>query len=226
MAYHVFLLSLTVAARELTFFVKQQPSKIQRLEEIFHAVSDPDHKDYGKHLTHKEVIEYQRPTPTDLLAVKTHIAQFSGVGSVRESLAGDKVVVSLIDGAGGLLLLPSAVLGAVDFVADTAPVQTSILDPTPNRTRTTPTAREITPTAAVTDPTPSAYACLKKQVNPTCLRKAYGINDTKSTQPHNSQAVIVNQEYKPADLAAFFKAYDLPAMTTPIKNVGKNGHTF
>jgi propanediol dehydratase large subunit len=207
-----------VSARELTFFVKQQSSKLLDLEEKFHAVSNPKDPDYGKHLSHEQVIELQRPTAANVKLVKTHIAQFDDiVDYVAETIAGDKIVVTLKDQAAHghlrvseLTQMPDSMSVAVDFVADTAPVSANLLSPSPVANRTTALSAS-TVSSSDSDP----YACLQEQVNPTCLRSAYGIGETESTQAHNSQAVIVNQCYRTKDLDSFLKEYKLPALTTP-----------
>jgi tripeptidyl-peptidase-1 len=192
--------------------VKQQPHRIAELEKIFHAVSDPDHADYGKHLTHIEVIEYQRPTAEHLHNVRTHLANYS----VRESLAGDKLVVTLGDSDDNRLFqpLPPLVIDAVDMVTGGIRSPRSILTPARKRKVITTTSRAL---ASAADP----QACLQERVDPTCIRAAYGLNDAKaSAGTKASQAVIVNQAYKPADIAKFLAKYKLPAMPIPIKNVG------
>jgi tripeptidyl-peptidase-1 len=57
----------------------------------------------------------------------------------------------------------------------------------------------------------SPSACLSPLtgVTPTCIRAAYGVGDLTVSNPDNVQAVIVNQEFLPSDLAAFQSKYHL-----------------
>jgi len=78
--------------------------------------------------------------------------------------------------------------------------------------------------------TPRTYTgpqdCLFDRVTPECLRTAYGLNSTSAGQPasSNAQAVIVNQHFKPADLASFEQKHGLPAQPVA-KLIGQNDDT-
>jgi hypothetical protein len=204
---------------ECTFFVKQQPSRIAQLEASFHAVSDPDSLSYGEHLQFDAVVELQRPRADHLRSVREHIASVAPGGLVRESLAGDKLVVSVPPAVGleGLMQLPDSVSEAVDMVTGGG-AAVAIQVPSSRNSSAVQSEAQLASADA------SPYDCLKDAVTPTCLRSAYGLNGTKSTQPQNSQAVIVNQNYLAHDLEIFFKRYKLPG-PVPVRNVGKNSGT-
>jgi hypothetical protein len=165
-------------------------------------------------LTHAEVIELQRPTAEHLRTVRAHLAQFNC--SIRESLAGDKLVVTLVDNTESTLLLeqlPPAVLAAVDMVSGSRRASQSIDGPARK-------TRALTSSAAAPSASANPYKCLADKVNPTCLHAAYGLNQAKaSAGTKASQAVIVNQAYNKGDIKDFLSTYKLPALLTPIKNV-------
>jgi tripeptidyl-peptidase-1 len=63
-------------------------------------------------------------------------------------------------------------------------------------------------------------ACLAQQVDPKCLRSAYGLNAyVAKTTTTIGQCVVVNNYYKPADLADFESENGLPKQSI-VKNVG------
>ena len=57
----------------LTVFVKHQRQLVSRLEEIFHAVSDPASDRYGQHLSHVEASRFQEPTAADVATVNRSV---------------------------------------------------------------------------------------------------------------------------------------------------------
>lgn len=67
-----------------------------------------------------------------------------------------------------------------------------------------------------TDP----QSCLGQKVEPKCLRSAYGLNKyVASNTTSVSQAVIVNNYYKPSDLSSFERKYFLPNQNVVVNNV-------
>jgi tripeptidyl-peptidase-1 len=200
---------------ELTFFVKQQAHLLAELESKFHSVSDPDSADYGKHLTLEETVKYQRPSEEHLSMLAKHVASVGG-NIVDQSVAGDKVVVQFPPGLSVEHVFPQHLESAVDFVGGLPRDSRDSMQPLQSPSRRPHPAKPTEETL-----TANPYDCLKERVTPTCLRAAYGLNDTHGTNPKNGQAVIVNQEYGPLDLKLFLAKYKLPKQQI-VKNVGRN----
>lgn len=74
---------------ELQFALKRNSGRVDQLRSRFQAVSDPDHKDYGKHLTQAEAAELLRPLTHAEETVRSWLAaelrdkkDFAGLASI------------------------------------------------------------------------------------------------------------------------------------------------
>ena len=201
-------LSLGETSR-VTIFVKQEFYKVKKLLSVLERVSDPHNPDYGKFLTHEQVVDLQRPQPKDLLAVEQHIASLGGT-IVSRSIAGDKLTASFPSHFSKLV--PTPITTAVDMVC-VHEASGSNFAPKLRKQKPAPLRQRVNKD--------NPQSCLADRVTPPCLRTAYGLGDLVGTQSNNSQAVVVNQGFKPADLSAFVTKYQVLAKST-VHTVGKN----
>jgi tripeptidyl-peptidase-1 len=195
----------SVAGREnqvVTYFLKQGGAEQILVEAL--AVSDPRSERYGDFLSFERVLELQQPATGSLERVHAHLDAIGALDR-RVSQAGDKVVA----------VVPKAVrLSAHEVPQELQDVLDGVLTPSdefvfqPPKRRIRPMANASHRAAA-----DDASACLSPLtgVTPTCLRKAYGVGDMHASHPDNLQALIVNQEFLPSDLAAFLSKYNLPS---------------
>lgn len=198
---------------ELTFAVKQQ--NLARLEDTFHAVSNPDGQQYGHHLTLDEVNALTAPLAEDVASLMSWL-HTSGVqpGSIRTSGNMDFLVVTTTVGQAESLLqgqyheyqhatgasalrmetepqLPSEVLHCVDFVS---PTNQQLPRNLPHR-------------AALRN---SQGISSEGFTNtPKSLRKLYSVGDVEGSAVGNKQAVtgFLEQHRTNVDLQEFFKTY-------------------
>lgn len=187
----------------VTYFLKQSGAHELRTEAL--SISDPSSDRYGDFLSFERVLELQRPVAGSLEMVHLHLDKL-GALERRVSKAGDKVMAVLPESVG---------LSAHEVPAELRDVVDGLLTPSDEWFLQPPVqrrARQLTNTTRVgTDPS----ACLSPftGVTPTCLKTAYGVGNLQSSHPDNLQAVIVNQEFLPSDLAAFQSKYNLPTQT-------------
>eukprot|EP00756_Hemistasia_phaeocysticola_P009952 Hpha_TRINITY_DN14973_c1_g10::TRINITY_DN14973_c1_g10_i1::g.144680::m.144680/K01279/TPP1, CLN2; tripeptidyl-peptidase I len=189
---------------EVTLWVKHQEGNIKKLEETFHAVSDPQSARYGQHLSFEEVVELQRPLDSHVRAVRQWIDSVGGQ-EIKASVAGDKIVAHIPQ---EVLLASTEVSSALDMVSSSALVDKAMSKP----------RREHRKPQLQADP----QKCLATRAVPPCIRTAYGLGNTTAVSKDNSQAVIVNQNYKQSDLNRFCSQYNLNACPKTVTNVGTN----
>merc|ERR1719253_429935 len=148
-----------------------------------------------------EVLALQRPLPAHAALLAGHLAE-AGATNVTWSKAQDKVTCTVP----AAYAAPQSVLAAVDGILG---LEDWAASDTPRRG-----------VRGARDSAPGAQGCLAEQVTPECLRKAYGLDQERSSHPANLQAVIVNQGFKPSDLATFQQEHGLPSQPVS-KLVGK-----
>ena len=217
---------ITTTRGEVTFFLKQ--ARAAELTRAFVRVSDPASAEWGAFLSHEEVLELQRPLGEHVAMVERHLAEIGATG-VRWSTARDKVVATVTkmttttttaaraepaedEGVSSLLLLllPDKLRAAVDFVADNSRPRALVPTAAPMKQRSS-RARARSPSSPATTAT-NPQDCLFDRAIPPCIRTAYGVNSTAATfSGFNAQAVIVNEGFKPSDLAHFEREHGLPA---------------
>jgi tripeptidyl-peptidase-1 len=198
---------------ELTFALKQQ--NLEKLEEIFLAVSDPASAQYGQHLTHDEVSELVAPRDSDVQAVMGWL-RGQGVqdSAIRASKNSDFIhVVTNVEKAEQLLngryheykhfggassalrmesdpVLPDHVSSILDFVSPTVQQLPRNL---PLRNQRKPASLQG---GAFTN-------------TPNELRTLYNVGDVEASAPGNKQAVtgFLEQHRTNTDLQEFFRLY-------------------
>lgn len=108
--------------------------------------------------------------------------------------------------------MPSSLADAIDFVAVSTPVR---------RTRHEQPAEVTAKVATTPSDSDDPQACLFDRAVPPCIRTAYGVTGAANATSFNGQAVIVNQPFKPSDLAAFEREHKLPSQAVA-HTVGHN----
>jgi len=201
--------ALAIASQDdlhtITFFVKQ--SGAEQIIEHALAVSNPSSERYGDFLTFEDVVALQRPAQGSLDKVNEFLDRLGALDR-RVSPAEDKIV-AVVPASHGLSAktVPFELEEVIDGIL--TPGDDWKFQPTVKRRHRQ--LGNLTKMQQVSSPP----ACLSPLigVTPTCLRKAYGVGDLTVTHPDNLQAVIVNQEFLPSDLAAFQSKYGLKAQT-------------
>lgn len=191
---------------ELTFGVRQRNT--HRLEAELMRVSDPDSKDYGKHLSHEQVHAIIAPAPEDIAAVEAFIRSNGGVPK-RVTPSGDFITADVTVAQAEKMLaaeyhqythpstsatvhratagysLPDDVAAAVDLVAPTTHLP------------------GITKTQKAGNLRASGYN------TPKNLRSLYNVGDAEGKAKGNKQAVtaFLEQYYSESALKDFWSQY-------------------
>ena len=153
-----------------------------------------------------------RPDPAHLAATLA-LARTHGADPSSLTVLGDKVIASFATG------VPSAFSEAVlPFIDSASPF--SLTAPV-RRSRERAGASGNTTAGAGSDANPQACLASLDGVTPTCIRSSYGLTGSATSPSAGGQAFIVNQGFKPSDLAAFQTTYSLPAQPVD-RVVGKN----
>ena len=207
----------TPPIQSVTFFAAHQPHNVARLSEILEEVSDPRSPTFGRHISHEHAIELQRPSVATLASIEAHIAALGGEVTAR-SLAGDKIVANLPGALTRGGILPPSMEAQIDFIDGSAQSLGASFRTASRSARPAAPRSAVAPMSAAGSPVP--YKCLTDRVTAPCLRASYGVNGTfGSSQKNIGMAVIVNQDFKEADLATFLKQSGLPAQPITAKHI-------
>lgn len=209
----------------VTYYVKQQPSKVAELSKVFEQVTDPASLQWGEFLSFEEVVEYQRPLPHHTQAVVNHARSLNAI-SIVPTLANDKVKVvfpSTTTTLDSTLWSSPELLEAVDFVSVEGAKKSVSMGSVKPRRQEKP-ARIPIKKSVVEDGVGDVQDCLFDKAVPPCLRKAYGVTTSANATAFNAQTVVVNQGFKHTDVASFERRYSLPSQKV-VKEVGNNDGT-
>eukprot|EP00966_Prymnesium_polylepis_P049800 1152494-Prymnesium_polylepis.1 len=197
----------SASSSRAVLFVKHTDGAVDRLLAELTLRADPVSAQYLEWLTREEVHQILKPRQDHLAAVVA-TARAHGAGSV--TVLGDKVLADFPHS------IPSAFSAAVSDFVDGA--SAFALSTPPRR----PRAIRLDTSSNMTGRNDDPQACLSslEGVTPTCVRQAYGL-DGYATTAAGGQAFIVNQGFKPSDVALFQSTYSLPSQ--PVTHiVGKN----
>jgi Subtilase family len=219
-------------------FVRHREGAAEKVEQVALERSDPlDTENFGKFLSVKDVLDLQKPCKHAASAVWRHVKTLqalegSRLTAQRLTPAGDKVEVlvsrAFFEQLGGWsAVFPPTVERACDFIAGGdggkemgAPPARAALVRSFHRSNLRRSSAGDRLKSGAANP----QACLANQVDPPCLRKAYGLNATTvgGRAPRNAQCVAVNEYYSPADVASFQKQFGAPAQPIAHDYAGKN----
>lgn len=204
------------ASLELTIAVRQ--TNLQKLEQLFHAVSDPDNANYGRHLTFDQVNALTAPRKEDLTVVDQALGELNAT-NVRRTANSDFVVAEVpvaaaerafgdrflrlwhADGRTAVRCpggsLPEILRAAVDFVR---PLNQPL---SPGGQRRPRLLQQLLQELNFTSPPDSLVN------TPSSLRKLYSVGDAEGVDKTNKQAVtgFLEQHYTNTDLQEFFLLY-------------------
>ena len=100
-------------ASSVTFLLKQDQTRLDELDRVFRAVSDPEHDDYGMFISRDQAAEFMSPDSASLKHVTDHLTQLGVPFST--SFAKEKVFVDFLPShVTKEQLAPTHVLDAVD----------------------------------------------------------------------------------------------------------------
>lgn len=201
---------------ELTFAVRQR--NLAELARVFQEVSDPDHVNYGRHMSFDEVNGLTAPREQDVAAVEQALAGL-GASAVQRTPFGAFLVAEVPVAAaerafGGRFLrfrhedgraavrcpgcgLPGRLSSAVDFAL---PLAQQLSRGGPARLRRSQGVSAERVNASFPDALVNT---------PSSLRKLYSVGNTEARAKNNKQAVtgFLEQYYTNVDLQAFFLAF-------------------
>eukprot|EP00933_Yihiella_yeosuensis_P082529 TRINITY_DN96440_c0_g1_i1.p1 TRINITY_DN96440_c0_g1~~TRINITY_DN96440_c0_g1_i1.p1 ORF type:complete len:506 (+),score=139.43 TRINITY_DN96440_c0_g1_i1:67-1584(+) len=187
------------------FFLKHHDKQIEKLNLELEQRSDPNHELYGSWLTRDEVAEILKPDPEHRKAVLSFLRE---QGASWEEV-GDKIVAALPTEASNFESIMDAVELVMPATQAASPAAFKLEVPKRRSERRTAVESNLT----------DGLACLAQQVDPKCLRSAYGIDGAAKTE--TGQLVAVNQGFKKSDLANFQSTFGQPHQEV-IQEIGQN----
>lgn len=215
-------LALTESTREINLIFALKNRNMDKLDEIFWAVSDPKNEKYGQHLSLAQLAELTGATDETLNEILTWLASYGVTGHVLQSRDLIKATVSValaskmfnveyhsyihtpsgmeIDTTVGPYSLPSNIADKLDLVSGIVGF------PYP-----------FYPHYNIGKP-----LYYPDQIDPTVIRTRYNVsNDTVCTNKGNAQAVaeFQSQFYSPTDLQKFWTDYVDYAPFTPVYQI-------
>eukprot|EP00467_Chlorarachnion_reptans_P001335 CAMPEP_0114510390 /NCGR_PEP_ID=MMETSP0109-20121206/13761_1 /TAXON_ID=29199 /ORGANISM="Chlorarachnion reptans, Strain CCCM449" /LENGTH=553 /DNA_ID=CAMNT_0001689693 /DNA_START=25 /DNA_END=1686 /DNA_ORIENTATION=+ len=212
------------AKLELFFMVKQ--SNLEKLEALFHMVSDPKNMHYGKHLANEEVHSLVAPEPRSLEIIRNFLAAHDLVGIPKTPNSDIISVEVTIEQAEKLL--------AAEYHSHAHPDTNHVAMRTPKYSLPAEVASVvdlIAPTTSlppVTRPfvyTGQSRLDLKQLgVSAKKLRSLYSVDDFVGSATGNRHAVtgFLKQHFHPADLKEFWtlEMGGVKAKCPSVKKVG------
>ena len=224
-------------AVKLTFFLHHQESRITELRDIFQAVSYPESQAWGAFISFEEVVRLQQPHASTISVFDAHLTSlglFDAGATVSRSVAGDKVVAiveeaelharfaftrikassELTESEVRALVHPEAMGGVIETVGigGLRSQRRRRLGASLRPWNPPSHAQRPWPVRATEGRDPPELKCLSDEVNPTCLRFAYGLNESRGNSSQNAQAVIVNQPFLSSDLVRFSCHFSVPLL--------------
>eukprot|EP00029_Vermamoeba_vermiformis_P011464 TRINITY_DN630_c0_g1_i1.p1 TRINITY_DN630_c0_g1~~TRINITY_DN630_c0_g1_i1.p1 ORF type:complete len:572 (+),score=192.55 TRINITY_DN630_c0_g1_i1:26-1717(+) len=199
--------------QDLHLIIALKQRNVDRLMEIFNAVSDPNSKEYGKFLTIDEIHSLVAPAPHAVDAVVSWLKQ-NNAKSVQHKNDFLEVVIDVLDankmlacefhrfehGASGKRLIrsatpysvPSDLAQHIDFVGGV--------------THFSKVRKSIVNSAVKNAKGPGGETLLDLQVTPWLLRGLYSVGDVQGKASKNSQCVaqFLEEYYTQVDLDEFF----------------------